>query len=364
MQSRYHEVYAHWQRDPEAFWAEAARDIDWTRRCGACRSAAAYGRWFVDGVAIPAGMPSTAMWSPARRTGGAIYDLPLAGVKRVITYARLQTETQVLAAVRASRRGEGRPRHPHMLMVPVAVIAMLPARASARHSVVFGGFAANELATRIDDAAGNRAVGELRPGARPRGQIQPLLDAAIALASRCRTLASSCAEQAPAELIAGRITTGRPRDNAGSCQVGLRAGRHRSALHPLHLGTMAGPKGVVRQCGHMVALKWSMENFAASRPAGFSGGFRCRLGGRPQLHRLRRCCMAAPRSSTKASRSAPSTPARLARHQRARLPQSVHRADRIPRHQEGGPAGQADGVIRPVEIPRCFSLASAPIPTR
>jgi propionyl-CoA synthetase len=157
MQSRYHEVYAHWQRDPEAFWAEAARDIDWIEapRRVFDPAAGVYGRWFVDGVC-------NTCWNAVDRhvvagraeQAALIYDSPLAGVKRVITYARLQTETQVLAAVlRELGVAKGDRVILYMPMVPEAVIAMLAcARIGAVHSVVFGGFAANELATRIDDA--------------------------------------------------------------------------------------------------------------------------------------------------------------------------------------------------------------------
>jgi propionyl-CoA synthetase len=102
MPSRYHEVYARWQRDPEGFWAEAAQDIDWFEppRRVFDPDAGVYGRWFVDGVC-------NTCWNAVDRhvlagraeQAALIYDSPLAGVKRVISYARLQTETQILAAV-------------------------------------------------------------------------------------------------------------------------------------------------------------------------------------------------------------------------------------------------------------------------
>ena len=100
--SRYHEVYAHWQRDPQGFWAEAAEEIDWFEKPKAVFDAAAgiYGRWF------PGGLCNTCFNAVDRHVmagrgeqAAIIYDSPLAGVKRTITYHRLMTETQVLAAM-------------------------------------------------------------------------------------------------------------------------------------------------------------------------------------------------------------------------------------------------------------------------
>ena len=155
--SRYPEVYARWQRDPEGFWAEAAQDIDWFEPAARVFDPAAgvYGRWF-------AGAVCNTCWNAVDRhvrdgrgsQPAIIYDSPLAGTKRTITYDRLLTETQVLAAIlRELGVEQGDRVILYMPMVPEAVIAMLAcARIGAVHSVVFGGFAASELATRIDDA--------------------------------------------------------------------------------------------------------------------------------------------------------------------------------------------------------------------
>ena len=156
--SRYHEVYARWQRDPEGFWAEAANSVYRLRK--ACwlilpPKAGIYGRWF------PGGMSNTCYNALDRHVNAGrgdqvaiIYDSPLAGAKRTLTYHRLLTETQVLAAMLRDLGVEKGDRVIlYMPMVPEAVIAMLAcARIGAVHSVVFGGFAARELATRIDDA--------------------------------------------------------------------------------------------------------------------------------------------------------------------------------------------------------------------
>ena len=100
--SRYHEVYARWQRDPQGFWGEAAADIDWIERPNTVfdPEAGVYGRWFTDGVC-------NTCWNAVDRhvmqgrgeQAAIIYDSPLAGQKRTISYYRLQVETQVLAAI-------------------------------------------------------------------------------------------------------------------------------------------------------------------------------------------------------------------------------------------------------------------------
>src|SRR5947199_1126208 len=157
MASRYPEVYAAWQRDPQAFWAEAAREIDWYEppKTVFDPKAGVYGRWFPDGVV-------NTCWNAVDRhvmRGRAaqpalVYDSPLAGSKRVIAYDRLWTEVQILGAILRDLGVEQGDRVViYMPMVPEAVFAMLAcARIGAIHSVVFGGFAAKELATRIDDA--------------------------------------------------------------------------------------------------------------------------------------------------------------------------------------------------------------------
>src|SRR3979490_1375245 len=187
--SRYHEVYARWQRDPEGFWAEAAGEIDWIEPAKQIvdPDAGVYGRWFVDGVC-------NTCWNAVDRhvmSGrgeqvAIIYDSPLAGEKRTLSYHRLQVETQVLAAIlRNFGVAKGDRVILYMPMVPEAVIAMLAcARIGAVHSVVFGGFAANELATRIEDAK-PKLIFSASCGLEPGRLVQykPLLDEAIKLSS-------------------------------------------------------------------------------------------------------------------------------------------------------------------------------------
>jgi non-ribosomal peptide synthetase component F len=155
--SRYPDTYAAWRADPEAFWAEAARAIDWIRPADRVfdPDQGPYGRWFA-GAEVNACHNAVDRHVAAGRGGQAaiVYDSPVTGTKRSISYAELRDEVAALAGVLA---GSGVARGDRVLlympMIPEAVIAMLAcARIGAIHSVVFGGFAARELATRIEDA--------------------------------------------------------------------------------------------------------------------------------------------------------------------------------------------------------------------
>ena len=277
--SRYPEVYARWQRDPEGFWAEAAQAIDWIEPPNRIFDphAGVYGRWFVDGVC-------NTCWNAVDRhvmSGrgeqvAIIYDSPLAGQKRTLTYHRLQVETQVLAAILRNFGVEKGDRVIlYMPMVPEAVIAMLAcARIGAVHSVVFGGFAANELATRIDDAK-PKLVLSASCGLEP-GRIvayKPLLDEAIRLATHkpgaCLILQRP---QQQAVLLPGRDHDwAQLRDEAIVFARSVYECTPLAATDPLYIlytsGTTGRPKGVVRDNGgHMVALEWSMQNLYGIAP--------------------------------------------------------------------------------------------------
>jgi propionyl-CoA synthetase len=277
--SRYHEIYARWQRDPQGFWGEAARDIDWIEppRQVFDPGAGVYGRWFVGGVC-------NTCWNAVDRhvmqgrgeQPALLYDSPLAGQKRTITYHRLQVETQVLAAIlRNFGVAKGDRVVIYMPMVPEAVIAMLAcARIGAVHSVVFGGFAANELATRIDDAKPKLILSAscgLEPGRIVR--YKPLLDEAIRLAGHkpdtCLILQRP---QEEAVLVAGRDHDwAKVRDEAIVFARSVYDCVPVAATDPLYIlytsGTTGRPKGVVRDNGgHMVALKWSMQNLYGVEP--------------------------------------------------------------------------------------------------
>jgi propionyl-CoA synthetase len=277
--SRYPEVYAQWRRDPQAFWAEAAQAIDWIEAPKHVFDphAGVYGRWFVDGVC-------NTCWNAVDRhvmsgrgeQAAILYDSPLAGQQRTLTYHRLQVETQVLAAILRNFGVEKGDRVIlYMPMVPEAVIGMLAcARIGAVHSVVFGGFAANELATRIDDAR-PKLVLSASCGLEP-GRIvayKPLLDQAIKLAShKPATCLILQRPQQQAALLPGRDHDwAQLRDEAIVFARSVYECTPLAATDPLYIlytsGTTGRPKGVVRDNGgHMVALEWSMQNLYGVAP--------------------------------------------------------------------------------------------------
>ncbi|GAA6208645.1 propionyl-CoA synthetase [Cognatishimia sp. WU-CL00825] len=269
--SRYAETYADWQANPVDFWAKAAEDIDWFSPATQTFNAekGAYGRWF-DGATcntcyncidrhVEAGQGA--------RTG-LIYDSPVTGGSASYTFAEMQTQVGALAAVlRQSGVAKGDRVVIYMPMVAEAIFAMLAcARLGAIHSVVFGGFAAQELATRIDDAA-PKAIISASCGIEPGRVIayKPLLDAAIELSENkpkhCVILQR---ETQLCTLVAGRDI-----DYAQAVGSAIETGQSTecvpvAATDPLYIlytsGTTGQPKGVVRDNGgHMVALKWSMQ---------------------------------------------------------------------------------------------------------
>ena len=365
--SRYPEVYARWQRDPQGFWGEAADAIDWIEKPKTVfdPKAGVYGRWFPDGVCNTCCNAVDRHVEAGRGTQAAIiYDSPVTNTKQTITYAALQTKTEILAGILEKDFGvtKGDRVILYMPMVPEALVAMLAcARIGAIHSVVFGGFAPKELATRIDDCT-PKVILSASCGIEGARVIpyKPLLDEAINLAkhkpSACLILQRPQAQAA--------LTPGRDHDWQTKWDEALVWAKNvlkpvpMLATDPLYIlytsGTTGIPKGVVRDNGgHMVALKWSMKIPLRHRAGrGVVGGLRHRLGGRPQLHRL---CAAVPWLHDDPLRGQAGRHAGrrrvLARHRRARRRRDVHRADRVPRHQEGRPAGQAVRQIRSDEIP-------------
>src|SRR3954447_9160829 len=265
---RFEDVYRRSLEEPDAFWAEAAAAIDWTEPWEHVLddSRAPFYRWF------RGGRLNTCHNALDRHVDGGhgerlalIYDSPVTQTTSTFTYRELRDAVARFAGALAAEGVERGDRViVYMPMVPEAAIAMLAcARIGAVHSVVFGGFAANELASRIQDAEA-KAVVSASCGIEPSRVVayKPLLDAAIELSAvkpECCIILQR--PQLEAELVPGRdvewndaIANVEPADCVDV-----------EATDPLYIlytsGTTGLPKGIVRDNGgHAVALAWSMKN--------------------------------------------------------------------------------------------------------
>ncbi|WP_409485335.1 propionyl-CoA synthetase [Arsenicicoccus dermatophilus] len=271
----YAAAYDKSRQDPEAFWAEAAADIDWITTPSEVLddSRAPFYTWFPDGRlnvcynALDRHVVKGRADQPALH-----YDSPVTGARRTYTYAELLEEVARFAGVlRDLGVTKGDRVVVYMPMVPEAVIAMLAcARIGAIHSVVFGGFAPQELAARIDDAA-PKVVVSASCGIEPRRVVKykPYLDEAIRRAEhkpdRCVILQR---EQEPAQM--GE----RDLDWAEVMRPGVVQPAECvpvESAHPLYIlytsGTTGKPKGIVRDSGgYAVALRWSMPHLYGVNP--------------------------------------------------------------------------------------------------
>jgi len=257
-----------------ALWQEAAEDIHWYQAPATVLddSNPPFYRWFPDGVTNACYNAVDLHVEEGRGEQLAvIYDSPVTGSQRKYTFAQLQVEVARFAGALAERGvTKGDRVIIYMPMVPEALIAMLAcARLGAIHSVVFGGFASNELAVRIDDAA-PKVIVSATCGVEPTRIVpyKPLLDAAIDLAKH---KPSSCIilhrPMQDAELVAGRDHDWEAAVSAAEPAACVPV----NANDPLYIlytsGTTGQPKGVVRDTGgSIVALKWSMKNVYGAQP--------------------------------------------------------------------------------------------------
>ena len=274
MSSRFDEIHRRSLADPEGFWAEAALQIDWYRKWDRVLddSRKPFYRWFA-GAMVNTCHNALDRHVEAGRGGQAalIYDSPVTGTVASYSYTEMRDWVARAAGMLAAAGvGKGDRVIVYMPMVPEAVVAMLAcARLGAIHSVVFGGFAANELAVRIDDAT-PKAIVSASCGIEISRVIpyKPLLDEAIRLAkhkpAHCFIL------QRP--MLKAPMTAGRDLDWRESLD---RAKPHEcvpvAATDPLYIlytsGTTGQPKGVIHDNGgHLVALNWSMKNVYGVEP--------------------------------------------------------------------------------------------------
>ena len=273
-ETSYARIYKQSLSDPEAFWKKAAENIEWVQPFDQVLddSDPPHFRWFVGGelntcfnavdVHVQNGLGDQL---------ALVYDSAVTGNKKTFSFFELRDEVAHFAGVLAARGiSKGDRVIIYMPMVPEAVVAMLAcARLGAVHSVVFGGFAANELAVRIDDAT-PRAIVCASCGIEPGRVVEykPLLDEAIDLA----TQKPECCIVLQRPEVAAAMVDGRDFDwHAEMASASPHDCVPVKATDPLYIlytsGTTGQPKGVVRDNGgHAVALKWTMENIYGVKP--------------------------------------------------------------------------------------------------
>ncbi|KAA0107948.1 propionyl-CoA synthetase [Mycolicibacterium sp. P1-5] len=259
--------------DPCAFWAQAARAVTWTRAPQRILddSNPPFYRWFPDAELNTCANALDRHIDERGDQAALIYDSPVTGSQRVYTYRELLDETARFAgALRDLGVGKGDRVVLYMPMIPEAVIAMLAcARLGAVHSVVFGGFAAHELATRIDDAQ-PVAIVSASCGVEPTRVVRykPMLDQALELASH---KPAACVivqrDKHTCDLVPGRDVAWASTMAAATPVDPVPV----AATDPLYVlytsGTTGKPKGIVRDNGgHAVALQWSMRHIYDINP--------------------------------------------------------------------------------------------------
>ena len=369
--SRYPEIYARWQRDPAGFWGEAASAIDWIEKPKTVfdpqrrRLRPLVSRRRLQHL-LQRGRPPCR--SPAAATQPAIiYDSPVTGTKQTITYAALQTKTEIARrhpANRTSASARATASSSTCRWCRRRWSACWPARASARCIRWCSAASRRRSSPPASTTAKPKVILSASCGIEAARVVayKPLLDDAIDLAKHkpdaClilqRPQLAVRADARPRPRLAEDLGRGAGRGRKNRARAACRS----RATDPLYIlytsGTTGIPKGVVRDNGgHMVALKWSMKNLYGIEPGeawwaasdiGWVVGHSYIVYA-PLLHG---CTTILYEGKPVGTPDAGAFWRVIAEHRRGR---DVHRADRVPRHQEGRPRGQALRQIRPVEIP-------------
>ena len=265
----YREIYNSWKKDPEAFWMNAAEAIDWDKKPSKALFAdrAPLYEWFSDSMVNTCyNAVDRHVFNGRADQKAIIYDSPMTDTKYSITFAELLEKVASLAGALSSKGiSKGDRVIIYMPMIPEGIISMLAcARIGAIHSVVFGGFASNELAVRIDDAK-PKAIIAASCGLEPNRIVEykPLIDSAIELADyKPKTVIIFQRPQCKAKLVNGRDYDWEHIQNKVEKAPCVSV----EGSHPAYIlytsGTTGAPKGVVRPtAGHLVALNWTMKNF-------------------------------------------------------------------------------------------------------